>query len=487
MATGGLVDLTGAKARTAHGYIDEQRETIAGISDRIWELAEVGLHEERSAAALAEALAAAGFEVRLGAGGMPSGLVATWGEGRPVIGFLGEYDALPGLSQQATTTQAELRPGGAGHGCGHNLLGAGAFGAVLGLQREMVARGLPGTLKFFGCPAEENFGGKAHMAREGLFSDCDACLTWHPASVNTVRPAASLAVSSMNVTFRGRTAHAAADPFNGRSALDAVQLMNLGVEFLREHVPSQARLHYVITNGGGQPNVVPPEATVWYYVRAARRDQCDELYERVLRCAGGAATMTETSHEIELLDAIYELLPNRTLEGLLRECLVRVGPPPFDQADQAFAAEISRSFRPGQKEDSLKQLFLGEPVPDELLAQTLNTTVVNLPLDHSEPRGSTDVGDVSWSCPTSQFRMACHALGTPGHSWQYVAQAGMSIGHKGMLQAAKLLAEAGLELLTDPVLLARAREEFVAKTGGKPYKCAMPDDFKPPFHQLANK
>ncbi len=475
------------KATTAHQYIDTRQDHICKISDRIWELAEVGLHEEQSAGLLAGALRDEGFEVRLGVGGMPSGLEATWGSGRPVIGFLGEYDALPGVSQKTIPTREELAPGAAGHACGHNLLGAGAYAAVIGLKREMEARGLPGTIKYFGCPAEENFGGKAHMAREGVFTACDACLTWHPGGMNTVRNAASLAVTSMNVTFHGRSAHAAADPFNGRSALDALQLMNLGVEFLREHMPTRGRVHYVITNGGGQPNVVPPVATVWYYVRAPRRDECDELYERVLKCARGAATMTDTTCEIELLDAIYDLMPNDTLEGLLKDCLVRVGAPQFDEADLAFAAEIEKSFRPGQRENAIREFYQGQPVPEELWGQLLNNTVVFGPPVKGEPRGSTDVGDVSWCCATSQFGTACYAVGTPGHSWQLVAQSGMAIGHKGMLQAGKVLAEAGLELLTNPEALAKAKAEFVERTGGKPYKCAMPDDFKPPFHQLADK
>lgn len=479
--------MTCTKANTAHAYIDSKHDLICQVSDRIWELAELGLHEERSAELLAEELAEEGFEVRLGAGGMPSGLEATWGSGRPVIGFLGEYDALPGISQKPLPVREPLKPGGAGHGCGHNLLGAGAFAAVIGLKREMEARGLAGTIKYFGCPAEENFGGKAFMAREGLFAACDACLTWHPGTLNTVRSAASLAVTSMNVKFRGRAAHAAGDPYNGRSALDAAQLMNLGVEFLREHMPPRGRIHYVITNGGGQPNVVPPEAVTWYYVRAPRRDECDELYERVLRCASGAATMTETECEIELLDAIYELLPNRTLEGLLREALERVGAPAFGEGEVAFGEELAKTFRPGAKEESLRDVFQGEPVPEDLLRQVINHTVVTSPEDRSEPRGSTDVGDVSWCCPTSQFSTACCALGTPGHSWQYVAQSGMGIGHAGMLQAGKVLAEAGLELLTNPELLRRAQAEFAERTGGKAYKCAMPDDFEPPFHQLAGK
>jgi aminobenzoyl-glutamate utilization protein B len=472
------------KAEAARSYIDERRDVIVGLAQRIWELAEVGLHEDQSAACLATALGAEGFAVRPGVGGMPSALEASWGSGRPVIGFLGEYDALPGVSQKASAERDELRPGAAGHACGHNLLGAGAFGAVIGLKREMEARKLGGTIRFFGCPAEENFSGKAFMAREGAFRECDACLTWHPAGLNTVRGGSSLAVTSMNVLFHGRTAHAAADPHNGRSALDAVQLMNIGVEFLREHMPPRSRVHYVVTSGGGQPNVVPATAVVWYYVRAPQQALVQELYERVLRCARGAAEMTGTRFEVELLDAIWELLPNQRLEKLLGESLERVGPPRFSGRCFDFAREITTTFAPGQKEAFLKTFYQGTPVPEELHEQVLNDTLAARPPVEPEPRGSTDVGDVSWCCPTAQFGVACSAIGTPGHSWQTCAQAGMEIGHTGMIVAAKVLAEAGLELLTSPEALEEAKEEFRRRTGGKPYSCAMPQEHKPPFHQL---
>jgi len=288
----------------------------------------------------------------------------------------------------------------------------------------------------------------------------------------------------MNVAFHGRTAHAAADPHNGRSALDAVQLMNMGVEFLREHMPPKSRVHYVITSGGGQPNVVPARAVVWYYVRAPQQVLVQELYERVLRCARGAAEMTETRYEVELLDAIWELLPNQALEKVLAGALERVGPPGFSSRCFDFAREIATSFAPGQKEAFLKTFYQGTPVPAELYEQVLNDTLAARPPVEPEPRGSTDVGDVSWCCPTAQFSVACSVIGTPGHSWQNCAQAGMETGHTGMIVAAKVLAEAGLELLTDPGLLEEARKEFELRTGGRAYRCAMPPEHKPPFHQL---
>lgn len=475
--------MSSVKAVTALGYIDEKRGLITGVSDEIWRLAEIGLHEEESAKLLAKALEDEGFITRLGVGGMPSGLEAAWGSGRPIIGFLGEYDALPGISQKTVPYKEELRLDGHGHGCGHNLLGAGAFGAVIGLKREMEKRNLPGTIKYFGCPAEENFGGKAHMAREGVFSECDASLTWHPGSINVVRGGSSLAVTSMNIKFLGRTAHASGDPYNGRSALDALMLCNMGIEFLREHMTPKDRIHYVITQGGGQPNVVPAEATGWYYVRSPRRCEVDELYERVLNCAYGAARMTGTECEIELLDAIWEVLPNRTLEDLLASCMERVGPSKFSETHKEFAEEITKSFEPGYKEGFVKR----ESLPPEFADILLHEEILERPKEDPEPRGSTDVGDVSWCCPTAQFTTVCNAIGTPGHSWQYVAQAGMGIGHTGAITAAKILAEAGLELMTCPDLLEKAKAEFRERTGGTVYKCAMPEDFKPPFHQIANK
>lgn len=475
------------KAEAAMRYIDKMKSVLTGAADRVWELAELALHEEQSAAVLAGILEDEGFKVEMGVAGMPSAFVATWGSGRPVVGFLGEYDALAGLSQKAIPVREELLPGAPGHGCGHNLLGVGALGGAIGLKQEMEKRQINGTIKYFGCPAEENLSGKAFMARDGLFDDCDVCLTWHPGMLNRVTTGSTLANNAVNITFLGRTAHAAGDPYNGRSALDAVQLMNLGVEFLREHMPPKARIHYVIKDGGLQPNVVPARATVWYLVRAPRRDQVDELYERVLNCARGAALMTDTRCEIELLKAIWEVLPNKPLEDLLDDCMKRVGPPRFGQYEREFAAEIAKSFAPGQREEALRREHL---TPDErklLSQQLLNDTLVSRPTVEAEPLGSTDVGDVSWCCPTAQFTTACGVIGTPGHSWQFVAQCGMGIGHAGMITAAKVLAEAGFELMTDPQILRAARQYFEEATGGKKYKSAMPPGHKPAFHQFAGK
>ncbi len=465
-------------------HIEDRRDVIIDVSNRVWALAELGLHEHDSADYTAEALRAEGFEVETGVAGMPTALVARWGSGSPVVGFLGEYDALPGISQKASPVREERVPDGPGHACGHNLLGAGAFGAALGLKEELASRELPGTVMFFGCPAEEAFSGKAFMARAGVFDACDACLTWHPGALNVVRTGSSLAIDSMSVSFHGRTAHASGDPYNGRSALDAVQLMNMGVEFLREHMHPTARIHYVITGGGRQPNVVPAEASVWYYVRSPERAQVDELYQRVMKCADGAAQMTDTTYTVEFLESIWDVLNNRSLENLLSDCMERVGPPEFGPTEKAFAEKITGSFEPGQKEAFLARAGLEA---DRFEDCVLNDTVIPMHQVTQDAQGSTDVADVSRCCPTAQFSTACSALGTPGHSWQLVAQAGMGIGHAGMLTAAKILAEAGFELMSNPEILSEAAEEFTRLTSGEPYRSSMPPDAMPAFHQLAGQ
>lgn len=469
------------QAVAALRYIEGRRDSLVQLSDAIWELAELALHEHESASRLAGALEAEGFTVQVGVGGLPTAFVATWGSGQPVIGFLGEYDALGGLSQQAVPYRMERVPGAPGHGCGHNLLGTGAYGAAIGLKHQLEESRLPGTIKYFGCPAEENLSGKAFMAREGLFDACDACLTWHPSSVNKVATGSSLANNAANFTFFGQSAHAAGDPYNGRSALDAVQLMNLGVEFLREHMVPQARVHYVITGGGGQPNVVPALAKVWYLVRAPRREEVDQLWQRVLKCASGAAEMTETRYDMEMIKAIWNVLPNQPMIELLDACFREIGPPKFGPAEQAFAQEITGTIPSEQRISSLREAR----VPEELWDRVLLDTILPIPTTEDPPRGSTDVGDVSWCCPTAQISAACLALGTPGHSWQYSAQSGMGIGQAGMLTAAKVLAEAGYALMTRPELLVRAKADFVRRTGGKPYRSVMAPGQQPAFHQFS--
>ena len=473
------------KAEIAARYIDDKTDLIIGVSDHLWNLSELALREFESADYLAQELESEGFEVERDVGGLPTAFVASWGSGGPIIGFLAEYDALAGMSQKPIPKREPLVTGAPGQACGHNLLGAGAFGAAIALKAQMEEEGIQGTVRLYGCPAEENLSGKAFMARAGAFDDCDVCLTWHPGTLNRVRTGSSLANNAMNLVFSGQSAHAAGDPYNGRSALDAIQLMNMGVEFLREHMPPRARVHYVITEGGSQPNVVPDRAKVWYLVRAPERHEVDELYERVLNCAGGAAQMTDTEFEIELLKAIWNVLPNRPLEELLEGCMQRIGPPGFDDEDREFASQIISTLPEGRVESYLKAQNLTDEEVEFLKDKQLNDTVLPRPQEPDEPKGSTDVGDVSWCAPTAQFSTACLALATPGHSWQYVAQSGMDIGRKGMLLAARIMAEAGYELLTDAEWIDRAREDFERRTGGRSYRSAMPADHQPAFDQFA--
>jgi len=467
-------------ATTALDYIEQRRERIIEVADRIWEFAELALHETHSSKCLADAFREEGFSVEMGVAGMPTAFVATWGSGNPVIGFLGEYDALGGLSQKALPVREPLKPGAPGHGCGHNLLGAGTFGAAIGFKKELEARNLPGVIKYFGCPAEENLSGKTFMAREGVFNGCDACFDWHPGQINRPNTGSTLANNAANFIFHGRSAHAAGDPYNGRSALDAVQLTNMGVEFLREHMPPRTRVHYVITEGGVQPNVVPPIAKVWYLVRAENRDAIDALWERVLRCVSGAAEMTETTYEVEMLKAIYNVLPNEPLVSLLFDAFERVGPPRFGPAERKFAEEISQTISPQEKRNALVR----RQVPKNLWDRTLCDEVLPRPETEDEPGGSTDVGDVSWCCPVARLRVACSVFGTPGHSWQLAAQAGMGIGHEGMLTASRVLAQAAYQLITDEKLMAEVKADFQRATGGRPYQTALPPGLKPAFHQF---
>ncbi len=463
-------------------WIQENRGELVEVSDKIWAYAEPGLKENKSAELQAKVLQEAGFEVKIGVAGMPSALVATWGSGKPVIGLLGEYDALPGISQKAVPHQEPLEAGAAGHGCGHNLLGTAAMGAAMAIKEEMQARGLAGTIRYYGCPAEETLVGKVFMVRDGLFDDVDASLTWHPGSTNSLWGSSSLALNSAKFKFFGRSSHAAGNPQAGRSALDAVELMNVGVNFLREHVTPKSRIHYVITNGGGEPNVVPPEAEVWYYVRAPEREEVDEIYKRIVNIAEGATLMTETTYEVEFLSGCYNMLPNDILGKLLHDTLVDLGAPEWDEDDEAWARKHAAGFVEGSREKSLKFMGRFEEIADDVY---LHNSVTPIPEHQDEPMGgSTDVADVSWVTPTAQFTTACGVIGMTGHSWQFVASSGMSIGHKGMFRATEVLALAGLRLIEDAELLDEAKKEFAEATADKPYESPLPEGMAPPLHQL---
>lgn len=451
-------------------WIEENRGKFTGISDRIWEYAEPGLFEKSSSALHASVLSEAGFKVTTGAAGLPTAIVAECGSGKPVIGLLGEFDALPGLSQAAEPFKKALGEGAFGHGCGHNLFGAACLAAALFIGEKIQRGELSGTLRYYGCPAEENANGKAWMTGAGLFDDLCVALTWHPADINAVISQNFQAIVDVTFRFRGRSSHAAADPFNGRSALDAVELMNVGTNYLREHIIPGASLHYIITDGGKAPNIVPDTAESWYFVRAPKAGQAREIYERVVKVAKGAAMMTETETDALLLGGASNLLPNIPLENLLHRHMKKAGAPQFTDGDCTFADKIAKTFSGDFFDAALSAM--PEPVHDfmeRFRGKTFCDEILPIYGRGSTMGGSTDVGDVSQVVPLAQFCMTCMAFGTPGHSWQLVAQAGMGIGHRGMLQAAKVLSASAAELMETPALVAAAKREFEARRGPSPH------------------
>jgi aminobenzoyl-glutamate utilization protein B len=468
-------------ATTVHSdvidWLEERQGRFISIANQIWERPEVALRESFAANLQANDLRQDGFAITMGIGDLPTAFVAefTQGEGGPIVGFLGEYDALPGLSQERSDTQSPVVADGPGHGCGHNLLGTAALAAASVLKAWLVASGTLGTVRYYGCPAEETGEGKSFMARAGAFDDLDLALTWHPWATTTTWMSSTLASSKLKYRFRGRTAHAAANPETGRSALDAVELMNVGVNYLREHMPEKARIHYVITSGGGAPNVVPDDAEVWYYVRSPERHQVDELLERVNNIARGAALMTETQLEINFLAGSYNFLPNKTISRHILDVLNEIGPVEFTDEEFETARTISRAFPQSLREKLTRDEFLPvDRFDDGLVPEILPV----LGEDDVMP-GSTDVSDVSWIAPTAQLMTTCFALGTPGHSWAITATSGMSIGHKGMMLAARAMAIAATDAILDPELLAMAKAEFAEATAGRPFTSPIPANVKP--------
>jgi len=427
--------------------IDAARTPYEQLALDIWNHAEVGYQETKSSAAIQEVLRREGFSVEAGVAGMPTAFVASFGSGHPVIGVLGEFDALPGVSQTADPVRTERADVHAGHACGHHLFGAGSAEAVVAIKRWLQATGQPGTIRYYGTPAEEGGAGKVYMVRDGLFSDVDVVLHWHAGDRNLVTNSPSLANKSAKFRFRGVASHAAAAPERGRSALDGVEAFNHMVNLMREHVPDSTRIHYVITRGGEAPNVVPAFAEVYYYVRNPSREVVQDIWSRLEQAAEGAAMGTGTSVEHEVIHGIYDLLPNDTLAAVAHANLVRVGGVTYDEQEKAFAARIGTTL-PG-----------GRPAALELASTVL-------PFDYvREGGGSTDVGDVSWNVPTIGVRTATWVPGTPGHSWQAVAAGGTTIGLKGMHVAAKTLALTAVDLFTQPETIRAAKEEFARRRG----------------------
>jgi len=467
--------------KTAFEWIDKNRERLIEISDEIWEYAELGFVEFKSAKLLADELESHGFEVERGVAGIPTAFVATWGDGKPVIGINGEYDALPGISNKTVPRQAPLVGGAPGHGCSHNIHGVSGLGGALGLKAAMEVEAIPGTIKYFGCPAEEMLSGKVWMVRDGIYEGVEACISHHPFSFNGAGVGSTLANNSVKFHFYGRTAHAAGSPEQGRSSLDAVELMNVGVNYMREHVIEKARIHYVIEEGGGQPNVVPDYARVWYLIRAPERDQVDHIYEWVCKIAEGAALMTGTTHEVELAKAIFNLLPNMTLAELVIANMREVGAPTYTEEELEFARKIGETVSKRAKIEGLRAYNV--PNWEKYVDVDLVTDILD-PWDEGKVMpGSTDVSDVSWNTPTTEFYTTGTVLGSPGHSWRTVATSGMSIGHKSLIFAAKTMAGATLDLITDADLLKKAQEEYRNRLAGRKYKTPLPPDAKPPLDQ----
>jgi len=460
-------------------WIEENKQEFIDVADEVWKFAEIGLVETESSKLVAKKLEEHGFKVNLGIAGMPTAIYATWGDGKPILGFQGEYDALPGISNKIKPEKDPLVKGAPGHGCGHNIHGATALACAIALRYLMEDEGIQGTIKFYGTPAEENYGGKVFMVREGLYDDLDACLSHHPSSMNTARLSSSNAVNGVKFVYHGKTAHAAGNPEMGRSSLDAIELMNMGVNFLREHVIPDARIHYVIEEGGGQPNVVPDYARSWYYIRAPERDQLDPIYERILKIAKGAAMMTETELEIQFIDGIYNILPSKSLAELVVKNMKEVGTPEYSDEELEFASKIASQFPKQEKINGLRKAKV--PNWEKYVDVDLVTDVLDPWGEGETSPGSSDVGDVSWVCPTLEFSTTCNILGAAGHSWAFVAAAGSTIGHKSLVFAAKTMAGAAVELLTDADLRKKVREEHGERLKDREYKTPLPEGLQPPL------
>ncbi len=460
----------GADTSAAHSEVIRLVETHAAtykdVSRRVWEFAEMGYQEKKSSALLQETLAAAGFDVKAGVAEIPTAFVASWGQGKPVIGILGEFDSLPGLSQDAVPERKPLVAGAPGHGCGHNLLGTGAALAAVSIKDYLAAHHLPGTVRYYGTPAEEGGSGKVYMVRAGLFRDVDAVLHWHPGDSNTVTTGAGmLAVITAKFEFHGLASHAAAAPEKGRSALDGLMLMATAVEFLREHVPSATRIHYIVTKGGAAPNIVPDDAELFLYARHPSMTVLSGIWERILKCANGAAMATETTVECRIVSSDSNIVNNAPLGERVYHNFTEIGGLTYTPAEQAFAEKLFPLLPAGTT----------AKLGSERTVQPLNRQL-------GEGGGaSTDVGDVSWNVPTIGITAATWVPGTPAHSWYATAASGMAIGQDGMVLAAKVLAVTAEDLFTEPALLAAAKADFAQRMAGVKYESKIPPNQKPPL------
>jgi len=459
------LDVTPAKMnpekKAVFSWLEAHFAELSEINSKIWRFAEVAMEEYRSSELLASYLEKNGFRVTRNVADMPTAFVAAYGEGEPVIGILAEYDALPGLSQKRKPYKETVEEGKPGHGCGHNVFGTASTAAAVALKRILQDGKRGGTVRLFGCPAEETLVGKAFMARDGVFDGLSCCIQWHPASENGVPLDSSNAMNQFEVEFFGKTAHAAGDPWNARSALDAVELTDIGLNYLREHLKPTARIHYVIKCGGGAPNVVPDYAKAWYFVRDIDRKSVEADHARVLKIIKGASLMTETAYKIRFISGVHEVLANRKGSEVVYSNLLLVGVPPFNEKEQAFAKAIQKNLGIEEK--------------------GLNTTIEPFRLpERSWGGGSTDVAEVSWLTPTTGLGIAFKPIGTPGHHWAAVACGGMSIGHKAMLTAAKVMAATGVDFFMHPEIVQEMRREWMERKQGREYESPLAPDLKPP-------
>jgi aminobenzoyl-glutamate utilization protein B len=465
-----LVTVTALQAQS----IDEQKQhaikksealsdEIKTVATQLWKYGEVALKEDKSADLLQSILEDHGFSVERGVAGMPTAFVATYGSGEPVIGVLAEYDALPGVGNAPVPYRQPREDGKTtGHGCGHNLFGSASVYGAIAAKQVMEEKGINGTIKLFGTPAEETVVGKVYMAKAGVFDGLDAVIHWHPGTETKTENESSLAMNNFEVEFFGQAAHGAADPWNGRSALDAVELMNYAVNQMREHIRPTARIHYVISNGGEAPNVVPEYAKVWYYVRDINRDRVESNYQRVLNAAGGAAIATGTEHEVHLTTGVHQMLLNRTLVEAMDKNLRMVGPPEFTAEEQEYAKSLQESLDKEPK---------GFSEDIETIADSLQPP----------SGGSTDVAEVSFITPTVGFSVASAPVGVPWHSWATTSSHNTSGGKKSAVIAAKVISASAVELMLDDELLKQASEEFLEATNGDAYVSPIPEDQKPPL------
>jgi aminobenzoyl-glutamate utilization protein B len=436
--------------------VDSHQQELIKLSDQIWEFAETALSEHKSSKLLADYAENQGFNLERGIAGMPTAFIATYGSSKPIIGVLGEFDALPGLSQKASPVKEPLKEGAPGHGCGHNLLGVGSLGAALAIKELMEQGKISGSIRYYGTPAEEEIRGKIYMAREGVFNDLDVCLDWLPEVETKSWVQSCQALIDFTVEFHGKAAHAAYDPWNGRSALDGLELFTHGVNMYREHVRSSVSIHYVFQKTGDVPNVVPEEASVWIWVRDSKKEGVYKIYERVKQIAEGAALMADVKHSIILNSGLHELLVNRTGGKVLQQNLELLGPITYTPEEVAFAKRIQQALdvKPEGLDGSIKPLEETKPNP---------------------PGGSTDVGDVSWIVPEISLIVTTAPKDISWHSWAVTACGGMSIGHKGMLFAAKALAMTMVDLYNDEELIKEIKSEFNERKAGQTWKAMIPD------------